>query len=507
MSAGATEERRGRGRRARSRLPSALSTAVGRIPRAGLVCALVATLNAAAWSLVAVPFQIPDESSHYSYVEYLVEHGRPPAPSPIRWSPSLKAVLTDLDTERVILMPLSGTIWNRVERLRLVRDLAHVRGRDGNGGSLSDIPEPPLYYALQTVPFAVGGGGDVLDRLELMRLLSALFAGATVLGVFLFLREALPAHPWTWSVGALAVAFLPLFALMSAGVNPDNLLFAISAAVFFMLARSFRRGLSTRRAVAIGALLALGFMTKMNFVGLLPGAILGLFVAAARERRSWRPGTFRLPLLALAVAAAPALALVALNVLAWERPAFGTGLYSTAAAHSSVPQALAYAWEFYLPRLPGMPSFGLFPFPVRDLWFRGLVGGLGWFEAFFAPWVYDVALIPALTVLALALATLRRRRAAVRGRLAELAVYGALAAGVLLLVAIASYDLYVRRLGDAAEARYLLPLLPLYAGMLALATRGAGARRMRLVGTAIVMLAIAHNAFGLLLEASRYYAA
>ena len=42
---------------------------------------------------------------------------------------------------------------------------------------------------------------------------------------------------------------------------------------------------------------------------------------------------------------------------------------------------------------------------------------------------------------------------------------------------------------------------------LALATRGAGRSGMRLVGTAIVMLAIVHNAFGLLLEASRYYAA
>jgi len=506
MSAGATEAPRGRTRPALPRPLASLARAGSRVPRAALVCALAATLNAAAWSLITVPFEIPDEYSHYSYVEYLVAHGRPPAPSPIRWSPSLEAVIRDLDTERVVGEPRNGTIWNRVERRRLVRDLARVRGRDGSGGSLSDIPEPPLYYALETVPFAVANGGDVLDRLELMRLLSAVIAGGTVLGVFLFLREALPAHPWAWSVGALGVAFLPLFALMGGGLNPDNLLFAISAAIFFMLARSFRRGLTTRRAVAVGALLGLGFMTKMNFVGLAPGAILGLFVAAAWEQRSLRLRTFRLPLLGLAVAAAPILIVTALNVFAWERPVFGTGLYSASAGHPTVSQALIYIWEFYLPTLPGMRQLTAWSFSTWSMWFKGFVGGFGWFDTSFAPWVYDVALIPALIVLTLALATLWRHRATVRGRLAELAVYATLAAGIALLVATASYNLYARRLGGAAEARYLLPLIPLYGGMLALATRGAGQRRMRLVGTAIVMLAIAHNAFGLLLEASRYYA-
>ena len=63
---------------------------------------------------------------------------------------------------------------------------------------------------------------------------------------------------------------------MSGAVNPDAQLFAISAALFYCLARGFRRGITLRLAVAIGTMIAVGFMTKLNFLGLLPGAILGL---------------------------------------------------------------------------------------------------------------------------------------------------------------------------------------------------------------------------------------
>ena len=64
----------------------------------------------------------------------------------------------------------------------------------------------------------------------LLRLLSAALAALTTLFVFLFLREVL-VERWTWTVGALAVAFQPTFGFISGGVTPDALLFAASAAL------------------------------------------------------------------------------------------------------------------------------------------------------------------------------------------------------------------------------------------------------------------------------------
>ena len=80
-----------------------------------------------------------------------------------------------------------------------------------------------------------------------MRLLSALLAAGTVLAVFLFLRELLPSTPWAWTVGALMVAFQPMFDFIAAGVQGDNLLFFASTLTFLMLTRAYRRGLTTKR--------------------------------------------------------------------------------------------------------------------------------------------------------------------------------------------------------------------------------------------------------------------
>ena len=81
-----------------------------------------------------------------------------------------------------------------------------------------------------------------------------------------------------------------------------------------------------------------------------------------------------------------------------------------------------------------------------------------------------------------------------------------MAATFALFVAGASYIIHVRFHQNVAQARYLLPLLPLYGALLALAVRGAGRRWMPVVGTAIVVLAFAHDLFAQLLVISRYYA-
>jgi hypothetical protein len=84
-----------------------------------------------------------------------------------------------------------------------------------------------MYYALQAIPYSLVGG-TLLERLAIMRLLSALMARITALFVFLFIREALPGIAWAWTAGALGVALAPLLGFMSSGVNPDAMLYAVS---------------------------------------------------------------------------------------------------------------------------------------------------------------------------------------------------------------------------------------------------------------------------------------
>ena len=488
-----------------------LTGAARRIPAAAWACALVAVLNCVAWSLITPAFQVPDEPDHYAYVEQLATAGRPPsndAAALARLSSSEQALLIGLDTDRVRFHDYVPSIATRAQHDELMRALgASPSHSDGNGVSLAGSPQPPLYYALQVPAYAVGAVDTPLLSLQLMRLFSALLGGVTVLCVFLFLREALPAHPWTWTVGALGVAFQPLFAFISGGVNPDALLFATASALFLCLARGFRRGLTTRLAIVSGAVIAAGLLTKLNFAGLLPGAFAGLIVLGVRSEGGWSVRALRRPAIALAVAAAPFAAMVLANVLLWDRDPTGatTGVFRPTEG-ASLGGGLAYLVQLYLAHLPGTVRRIPESLALRDVWVRGFVGWYGWVDTAFRSWVYTLG-AGILGVLAtLAGVSLVRARAVVRRRLAELFVYAAMAAGLFAVVGANSYNLWVQDAGGGGQTRYLLPLLALYAALLVLATRAFGRRWTPLIGVAIVLLTLADDIFSQLLTIARYYA-
>lgn len=281
----ATRARASASSRARS-VFAATRVVFARVPRAAWVCGLVALLNAACWSLITPPFLALDEPDHFAYVQQLVETGRLPSSSESEYSREEQVALNDLHQAEVRFRPANQTIFSTVQQEKLASDLAERPSRAGPGGAGVASSEPPLYYALQVIPYVLGAGGSILTQLTLMRLLSALFAGVSGLFVFLFLREALPQQRWAWTAGGLGVAFGPLLGYTSSSVNPDALLIAVSAVVFYCLARAFRHGLTQRSALVLGGLIATGIVTKLNFVGLVPGVVLGLILLARREART-----------------------------------------------------------------------------------------------------------------------------------------------------------------------------------------------------------------------------
>jgi hypothetical protein len=478
-----------------------------RLPRAAWACALVACLNAAAWSILSPPFQVPDEPAHFAYVQQLAESHRLPLNSGPYYSVEEEAVLHDLRHFDVQFRPAEHTITSRAQQRKLEHDLARRLARTGAGDAGVAASEPPLYYALETIPYELASGANLLDRLELMRLQSGLFAAITALFAFMFVREALPRVRWAWTVGGLGVALAPLLGFMSGAVNPDALLFAVSAALFYLLARAFRHGLSRRLACAIGAALVLGVLTQLDFLGLLPGAVAGLAAAALRTPSRSRRSRLGALALGLGVLATPALMYLLLSSVANGRaPSMVSDLASNVAGHGSPLAAVTYMWQLYLPRLPGMSNYFPGIFTTRQLWFDGLVGLYGWAETVFPGWAEDLALLPAGLVALLCLRTLLARRAALARRVVELLVYAAMGLGVLVVVGFASYDTNViTSTGPYWEPRYLLPLLPLFGAVLALAARGAGRRWGPVAGTLIVMLILAHDVFSQLLVVSRYY--
>lgn len=123
----------------------------------------------------------------------------------------------------------------------------------------------------------------------------------------------------------------------------------------------------------------------------------------------------------------------------------------------------------------------------------------------FSSSVFHVILAVTLGGCSLALIVLVQGRMAVRRHLAELAAYAVAVAGVCIAIGVVSYRILISTGAQFEQARYLLPLLGLYALIVALASRVGGRRFGPVVGVILVALALGHDIFSQLLTVERYY--
>jgi hypothetical protein len=477
------------------------------VPTAAWICALVALMNAATWSLIVPPFEGKDEADHFAYVEQIVENGSLPENGQPngRYSIAEDLVLEGLHAGEVIHSPQSTSISTKAEQRALVEDNDAGASRRGSGEAGIATAEPPLYYAIQAIPYLVARG-NILLELQLMRLVGAIFGAITAVCTFLFLREILPRSPWAATVGALCVALEPLLAFMSGSVNPDSMLYAIVAAVFLCLARAFRRGFTQRLSLMLGILVAVGFLTKLNFIGVAFGVYVGLALLALRGIKARGRAALRSPLIAAAIGLTPVALYALRNALESHRTLGVASSGESLLSLKALFHALSYSWQFYLPRLPGMTHYFAGVATYRDIWFDRSVGLYGWMDTMFPTWVDNVALIPAAAVALLLARELLASRKLFHGRLLELVTYAAIGVGLLGLIGVSSYDSDVLNSAPAfAEPRYLLPLVPLLGAVLALAVRGAGRRWAPAAGAAFVVLLFGYDIVSQLQVIARYY--
>jgi 4-amino-4-deoxy-L-arabinose transferase-like glycosyltransferase len=474
---------------------------------AAWMCVLIAFLNATAWSVITPPFQGKDEVDHFAYVEHLAETGALPKGGSVdvKYSPEQSVVMEGLHYFQVRFTPFIPAISSRAEQQTLMEDVHAGASLQESEGAGVATPEPPLYYALQTIPYALGGG-NVLAKIQLMRLFGALLGAVTVLLTFLFLRETLPAIPWAASIGALCIALQPLFGSMSGSINPDTMLYTVAAAIFLCLARAFRRGFTPRLAVVLGLLIAAGFLTKLNFIGLAFGVFVGLVVLAVHESKSRGRVGLQAPLIAAGIGLAPVMLYALLNAIA-NKPTFGiaSGVAGTIGAKSLFHEC-SYIWQMYLPRLPGMTHYFKGMATYKDVWFDRSVGLYGWMDTTFPGWVDNVALVPAVAIALLCGRELVAHRHTLSARLPEISIYAAITIGVLVMLGVSSYgsDVIHKELAYG-EPRYLLPMLPLLGAVIVLAVRGAGRKWAPVIGAAIVLLFLGHDIFSQLQVIARYY--
>jgi 4-amino-4-deoxy-L-arabinose transferase-like glycosyltransferase len=474
-----------------------------------LLC--VVALVAGTWALIVPPFQAPDENSHFGYAQRLAESFDLPGDSqrkPFSTEQQLAQDRSNSDQTAAVLQTKPEWSKQAYERWRDDEQRLPDSARSDGGGPNPASTNPPLYYLYESAAYKAASGGDIFDRLYLMRLWSVVLLLVTVAGTWLLAGELFGRDRLLQLVAAGFAGLQPMVTFISAAVTPDSLLFAIWSVVFWLSARILRRGLRPVEGVAMFALVGLGVTTKATSYALLPAALFVLFVGALRLRRAGRPAgrVVVASLVAVAVIAGAWLGTAA----ALDRPAVNqvaTGTqHPTPTLTSFNPRELgSYLWQFYLPRLSFQQQFGGMPdLPVYDIWLKQGWAAFGWLEVRFPDAVYVVlALVTMLILAGAALALVRAWRRV------DKALAAAFALAVLTLLAGLHWTEFRTLVGGSGafnQGRYLLPLVALMGVAVAAAVSALPVRR-RAQGAAVVLGGLAVlQLFSLAIVLGRFYA-
>jgi hypothetical protein len=258
------------------------------------------------YALVIPPWGLLDEQQHFHYVQLIAEEQR----TPVMWRDRLSRDIVDsiYAVRRYVTLGADAMPdRNELERSDLFFDLYSYEGL-----------HPPLAYTV-LAPFYSLGPPDVLSKLFILRIVSALLSGITLLLVWVSARWLWPAAPAVAILATSYVALLPERAASAGRVNNDLLVEITCAAVFALLARVWAGGPTWRQAALVGLCLGLGVLSKLSVSILLP-VVLGGWIAGAlihRQRRSTAAGQTAL---ILALALACFVAVVVRNLVLYGEP-------------------------------------------------------------------------------------------------------------------------------------------------------------------------------------------
>jgi hypothetical protein len=147
---------------------------------------------------------------------------------------------------------------------------------------------PPLYYGVESLLARLVKPVDMFADLAWGRLLSVLLTVAGVGFTYLLAQEVVPERPLFALAAATMMSFWPMITYIGAVFSNQALEIPLFAAIFWLLARIIRRGVTWPLALWLGLGLGLGLLTKVSLLVTVP---LILFVAVYD---GWRRRTFPL---------------------------------------------------------------------------------------------------------------------------------------------------------------------------------------------------------------------
>ncbi len=230
------------------------------------------------YSVVNPLAEAPDEDWHYDYVKYITDGRGLPV---LHDDASKNIVHGTVGHHPPLYYGLSAllTFWiNTDDADSLLWDNPHF---------LAGLPHLSAFgnknRIIHTDAEAFPYRGTAL-AMHIVRLLSVLFSGITVLATYLIALEIFP--EWKpLALGAAALnAFNPQFLFIGARISNDTAVTAFSALVLLGTVRLVKQGITRGRLVWLGMTLGLALLSKISALALLPLVAVGLAIRAIRQR-------------------------------------------------------------------------------------------------------------------------------------------------------------------------------------------------------------------------------
>jgi hypothetical protein len=207
--------------------------------------------------------------------------------------------------------------------------------------------------------------------MHLLRFASLAMGAATVLATYRLGRLIFLQNEPLALIAAAINAFVPQFVFITAAVNNDALVIALSAWTLVVLVEIAPGSMRWRDFVALGVLLGLGALTKYSSLVLFLLAALVVLIAA--RKREARPVLARGTVIAFALAALIAGWWYARNVLLYGDP-LGWGMWQSS----------------YATAVRTIPLSGWYIGFLLDLLYRSFWATFGWMNVTVDGWLYAV---------------------------------------------------------------------------------------------------------------------
>lgn len=482
------------------------------MPRPLAALLAMATIQVVAWILVLPAFQGPDEEAHFAYVQYLAETGKTPDRyAGSGWNQSTEEAeaikWADLLVLRGVLAARPGWTDAAEQRWREVEaSLPDEASSNGDGPNPAG-QNPPLYYALETIPYHLSPGGSFFNRFYMTRFASGLLYVAAVAFMWLIASELFRAV-WARTLATGIFALHPKLAMLGAVVNPDILLVLTWTAFIYVGLRILRHGLTLRRLVGAGAAVAASVLTHGRGLAILPALLVLLGIAYLR----WRPPVRKTLLVVAVVLGIAAVGLGIAGVftsgVSGEDAAYGGLLGWMDDRSFNTRQFLSYLWQFYLPKLEFMqPSIGVPGYGFREVYIQSFYSDLASLEIQYPRFAIDL-LQAATMVLLLGLYTVAvTRLEAVKRNWPILTFLFLTGLSMVAALHVSSYTTMLINPGDPVlTGRYLLPLLSLLAIAVTIVVAALPRRVGAFAAGAVVATGLVLQLSGLGIALVRFYA-